>query len=88
MYWFIGKPCSPSQLFSFYITPSLLFLSVAGKFASNSPSCFYEDNVSLQRCSNMADGTNYQGSHTSTHNVFKVIHGVTVQPNIVSNKIL
>lgn len=36
----------------------------------------------------MADGTNYQGSHTGTHNEFKVIHGVIMQPNIVSNKIL
>lgn len=29
----------------------------------------------------MADGTNYQGSHTSTHKVFKVI----IQLNIASN---
>lgn len=33
----------------------------------------------------MADGTNYQGSHTSTHKVFKVIHGVIIQLNIASN---
>lgn len=35
----------------------------------------------------MADGTNYQGSHTCTHThkVFKVIHGVTIPLNIASN---
>lgn len=33
----------------------------------------------------MADGTNYQGSHTCTHKVFKVIHGVTIPLNIAPN---
>lgn len=52
---------------------------------SNCPSCLRDDNPSLQRCSRMADGTNYQGSHAGTRKVFKVIHGVIMQLNIASN---
>lgn len=46
----------------------------------------------------MADGANYQGSHTfishppththmHTYEMFKVIQGVTIPPNIASNMI-